>query len=94
MIIHVDTIGTVPTFEHTTCGFHKHHPGKSFAGCSCSASFGRRKATDAERLANLRKASAELQEKIDDLNARKSALDSEAALLDRAIASESAKESE
>ena len=29
--------------DHVTCAFHENHPGKPYAGCTCSGSWGLRK---------------------------------------------------
>jgi len=77
MILYHDTIDMVPHHEHTTCPFHQRHPGKLFAGCTCSSTFGYRKATPEERRKNLERARKEIQEKIDDLIVDRNAIDRE-----------------
>ena len=44
----------VSVSEHHPCPFHKIAPGESYPGCTCSGSFGRRKATPEEREANIK----------------------------------------
>lgn len=55
MFIPYDPDEWVSCFEHTVCDFHQKHPSKQFAGCTCSASFGQRKATPEEYRANRKK---------------------------------------
>ena len=52
MIIHDDPDDYVAESSHTTCPFHKENPGVPYAGCGCTASCSRRRATPDERIAN------------------------------------------
>lgn len=48
MLIHHDDADWEPVSSSSTCDFHKEHPGASYAGCTCSASFGLRRRDRAE----------------------------------------------
>lgn len=37
-----------PDISHSTCPWHKANPGKPFAGCTCSASYGMKRRDPAE----------------------------------------------
>jgi len=52
MIINIDPDDYVTEISHSTCPFHKKHPGEPYAGCSCSSSYIRRRATPEERRTN------------------------------------------
>ncbi len=61
MIINYDPDGYVTETSHTTCPFHKKNPGVPYAGCGCTGSYSRRRATPEERQANkLRRLSKEV----------------------------------
>ena len=47
MIIHEKPNQIAVSTQHT-CDFHKKNPGKQWAGCTCSGSFGVRDMTDEE----------------------------------------------
>lgn len=44
----------VSEFTQHACQFHQIAPGESFAGCTCSATYARRKATPEERESNIK----------------------------------------
>jgi len=48
MLIHHDPDRYITEAKQTTCDYHKAHPGKPWAGCTCSGSMGLREATPEE----------------------------------------------
>lgn len=42
MIIHHDEDLYESVYSHRTCPFHERNPGKTYAGCGCSSSWGQR----------------------------------------------------
>lgn len=50
MLIRYDDDEYEPVHTWHTCLFHQSHPGKTFAGCTCSASFGSRRRSPEEVL--------------------------------------------
>lgn len=52
MIIHYDPDEWVTESDKTVCSYHQRYPGRPYAGCTCSASWGQRRATTEERKTN------------------------------------------
>ena len=52
MIIPYNPDDYVAESSKTTCPFHKKYPEFTYAGCSCSSSYGQRRATPEERKEN------------------------------------------
>lgn len=53
MLLRIDPDATVAVSAHYTCPFHQANPDiTSYAGCTCSSSWGTRPATEEERRAN------------------------------------------
>jgi hypothetical protein len=55
MLIVIDEDRKVAEVSHTTCSFHQRNPGASYAGCTCSSSYGLRTATPEEYKDNRRR---------------------------------------
>lgn len=73
MLIPHDPDRYIPTMAQTTCEYHKAHPGKPWAGCTCGASMGMRHATPdeyrARRAARLTERRKELLSELDSIDA-------------------------
>lgn len=54
MNINVNQSDWMTVFKETTCAYHKKHPGSSYAGCTCTASWSSRKAAPDEKRENER----------------------------------------
>ena len=67
-MIHYDPAEWVTVTESTTCSYHRKNPGKTYASCTCSASWGQRRATPEEykeqKIAQLEKRAESLQEEL------------------------------
>lgn len=50
MLIDYNPDDYVTESSHTTCEYHKKHPGEAWPGCTCSASRSQRKKTQDEKL--------------------------------------------
>ena len=68
MFINIDQDEHIPEIKTYICDWHKKHPGQPFGRCACGVSYGQRKASPEEYLANCRarllKEQKELQDKL------------------------------